>query len=78
MGITEMDPLSTQVTVRCILKNSYVNLGKSIITVPMHYLYSFHVMLCSEHTNPLKHSLTTHIVIVAKDSVFWLSIVTSS
>ena len=43
----------------------------------MHYFISEHAILYSEHTIPLKQSLIAHFAIVAKNGLFWLSIVTS-
>ena len=40
--------------------------------------YFLHAILCPEHTIPKKKkSLFVHFIIVAKEDLFWLSIVTS-
>ena len=39
--------------------------------------YFLHAILCPEHTIPLKQSSIAYFVIVAKDGLFWLTIVTS-
>ena len=39
--------------------------------------YFLHAVLCPEHTIPLKTIIDRRFRIVAKDGLFWLSIVTS-
>ena len=51
---------------------------KSLLTVTNVLLYFLHAIWCPEHTIPLKHLSTADFAIVAKESLFWLSIVTSS
>ena len=50
---------------------------KSLFTVTNVLFYFLHPILCSQHTNPLKHVSIAYFAIVAKDRIFWLSIVTS-
>ena len=41
------------------------------------YYFFLHAILCPEHTIPLKQLSIADVAIVAKDGVFWLSIMTS-
>ena len=43
----------------------------------MNVFYFLHAILHPKHTIPLKTLLTTDFAIVAKDGLFWLSIVIS-
>ena len=51
---------------------------KSLFTVTNVLIYFLHAIWCPEHTIPLKQLSTADFAIVAKDNIFWLSIVTSS
>ena len=50
---------------------------KSIFTVT-NVSFFLHAILCPEHPIPLKQSSIIHFAIVAKEGIFWHSIVTSS
>ena len=50
---------------------------KSSFTVTNVLLYFLHVILCPEHTILIKQLSIADFAIVAKDSLFWFSIVTS-
>ena len=50
---------------------------KSLFTVTNVLFYFLHAVWCLEHTIPLKQLSSTEFAIVAKDSLFWSSIVTS-
>ena len=50
---------------------------KSLFTVTNALFYSLHAIWCPEHTIPLKQISIADFAIVAKDSLFWFSIVTS-
>ena len=50
---------------------------KSLFTVTNLLFYFLHAILCHEHTNPLRTLMGAHFAIVAKDGLFWSSIVTS-
>ena len=50
---------------------------KSLFTVTNVLSYFLYVIWCPEHTIPLKQLSIADFTIVTKDSLFWLSIVTS-
>ena len=50
---------------------------KSLFTVMNVLFYFLHAIWCPEHTVPRKQLLIADFTIVAKDSLFWFSIVTS-
>ena len=50
---------------------------KSLFMVMNVLFYFSHTILCSEHKIPLKTIINLHFAIVAKNSLFWLRIVTS-
>ena len=49
---------------------------KSLFTVTNVLFYFLHAIWCPEHTIPLKQLTIADFVIVAKNSLFWFSIVT--
>ena len=49
----------------------------SLFTVTNALFYFLHAILCPEHTIPQKTISIAHFAIVARDDLFWLSIVTS-
>ena len=59
------------------LANHITGDQKSFFTVMNVLFYFIHTILCSEHTIPLKQSSIAHFVIVAKNGLSWLCIVTS-
>ena len=50
---------------------------KSLFTVTNVLFYFLHAIWCPKHTIPLEQFPIADLAIVAKDSLFWLSIVTS-
>ena len=50
---------------------------KSLFTVTNELFYFLHAIWCPEHTIPLKQLSIDDFATVAKDSLFWISIVTS-
>ena len=50
---------------------------KSLFMVTNVLFYFLHAIWCPEHTIPLKQLSITDFAIVAKDSLFWFSIVMS-
>ena len=50
---------------------------KSLFMAMNVFLYFLNAILCPEHTISLKQLLIADFTIVAKDGLFWLSIVTS-
>ena len=50
---------------------------KSLFTVTNVLFYFLHAIWCPEHTIPLKQLSSADFAIVAKDIIFWFSIVTS-
>ena len=50
---------------------------KSLFTVTNVLFYFLHAIWCPQHTIPLKQLSIAEIAIVAKDGIFWFSIVTS-
>ena len=50
---------------------------KSLFTVTNVLFYFFHAIWCHDHTIPLKQLSSADFAIVAKDSIFWFSVVTS-